>query len=115
MARYICSYTIAVSLEHLLPSLVEVLKSCDFEIIYDTGDYIMGREVPGHVAFSRLVTAEVLIDRSTATADEIKMNLVIKNEELPLQRDNHCWQMFDAVQKAIENHGQWKLLESASS
>jgi len=115
MARYICSFTVAASLEHLLPSLIEVLKSCNFEIIYDTGDYIMGREVPGRVAFSKLVTAEALIDRTTATANEIKMSLVIKNEELPLQRDNHCRQMFNTLQRAIENYEEWKLLESASS
>ncbi len=115
MARYICSFTVAVSLDNLLPSLSEVLRACNFEVIYDTGDYLMGREVPGQVSFSKLVTAEVLIDRTTATTEGVRLNLVIKNEELPLQHDNHCRQMFNDLQQAIVDSGQWQLLESASS
>ncbi|MEC4806648.1 MAG: hypothetical protein SAJ12_19885 [Jaaginema sp. PMC 1079.18] len=115
MARYICSFTVAVTLEDLLPSLNEVLKACNFEVIYDTADYLMGREVPGDVSFSRLATAEVLIDRTTATTDGVRLNLVVKNEELPLQHDNHCRQMFNKLQQAIVDSGQWQLLESASS
>lgn len=115
MARYVCSFTLAVPIENLFPSLREVLKSCNFEILYDAGDYLMGREVPGHIAFSKLVTAEVLVDRTTATAREVRMSLVIKNEELPLQLDNHCRQIFQSVQKAIADSDRWQLLESVSS
>jgi hypothetical protein len=115
MARYICSFAVAVPMENLLPSLSEVLKACNFEVIYDTDDYLMGREVPGGVSFSKLVTVEVLIDRTTATANEVRLNLVIKNEELPLQHENHCRHMFDLLQQAIIDSGQWQLLESASS
>lgn len=111
MARYTCSFIIAVPLEDLQPSLIEVLQSCNFDIIYDTGDYLMARESPGQVAFSKLVTVEVLIDRTTATDEEVRMNFVVKNEELPLQVDNHCRQMFDWVQEAITENGQWQLLE----
>lgn len=112
MARYTCSLTVAVSLDLLQPSLIEVLQSCNFDIIYDTGDYLMAREIPGHVAFAKLVTVEVLIDKSTATAQEVRMNFVIKNEELPLQVDNHCRQMFDMVQKAVADNSHWHLVES---
>lgn len=115
MARYVCSFTLAVPVEDLFPSLREILKSCNFEIIYDTGDYLMGREIPGRIAFAKLVTVEVLVDRTTATAREVRMNLVIKNEELPLQVDNHCRQMFQSVQQAISDSGHWQLLESVSS
>lgn len=112
MARYTCSLTVAVSLDHLQPSLIEVLQSCKFDIIYDTGDYLMARESPGRVAFAKLVTVEVLIDKSTATAQEVRMNFVIKNEELPLQVDNHCRQMFDMVQEAVAQNRHWQLVES---
>ena len=114
MARYTCSFTIAVSLDHLQQSLIEVLQSCYFDIIYDTGDYLMAREVPGRVAFAKLVTVEVLIDKSTATAQEVRMNFVIKNEELPLQVDNHCRQMFDMVQEAVAENRHWQLVESVA-
>jgi hypothetical protein len=114
MARYTCSFTIAVSLDRLQQSLIEVLQSCNFDIIYDTGDYLMAREIPGRVAFAKLVTVEVLIDKSTATAQEVRMNFVIKNEELPLQVDNHCRQMFDMVQEAVAENRHWQLVESVA-
>jgi hypothetical protein len=114
MARYTCSFTVAVSLDHLQQSLIEVLQSCYFDIIYDTGDYLMAREVPGRVAFAKLVTVEVLIDKSTATAQEVRMNFVIKNEELPLQVDNHCRQMFKTVQAAVAANRHWQLVESVA-
>ena len=114
MARYTCSFTVAVSLEYLQPSLIELLQSCNFDIIYDTGDYIMAREIPGRVAFAKLVTVEVLIDKSTATAQEVRMNFVIKNEELPLHLDNHCRQMFDLVQEAVAANRHWQLVESVA-
>ncbi|HBL13200.1 MAG TPA: hypothetical protein DD379_17740 [Cyanobacteria bacterium UBA11162] len=114
MARYTCSFTVAVSLDRLQESLIEVLQACNFDIIYDTGDYIMAREIPGHVAFAKLVTVEVLIDKSTATSQQVRMNFVIKNEELPLQVDNHCHQMFDLVQEAVAQNRHWQLLESVA-
>lgn len=114
MARYTCSFTLAVSLDHLQETLIEVLQSCNFDIIYDTNDYLMAREIPGQVAFAKLVTVEVLIDRSTATEQEVRMNCVIKNEELPLQIDNHCHQMFQLVHEAIAENRHWQLLESVA-
>lgn len=112
MARYTCSFTVAAPVEHLRLLLVEVLQSCDLDVIYDTGDYIMAREIPGQVSFSKLVTVEVLIDRTTATETETRMNLVIKNEELPLQIDNHCYQIFQLVNQAIIENRNWQLVES---
>ncbi|MBW4546464.1 MAG: hypothetical protein KME25_18755 [Symplocastrum torsivum CPER-KK1] len=114
MARYTCSFTVAVSLDHLQQSLIEVLQSCNFDIIYDTGDYLMAREIPGRIAFAKLVTVEVLIDKSTATSQEVRMNFVIKNEELPLQVDNHCRQMFELVQEAVAANRHWQLVESVA-
>jgi len=43
--------------------LVEFLQSCYLEIIYD--DYMMAREIPGQVSYTKLVTVEVLIDKTT--------------------------------------------------
>lgn len=114
MARYTCAFTVAVSLNHLQKTLIEVLQSCNFDIIYDTGDYLMAREKPGQVAYPKLVTVEVLIDKSMATNEGIRMNFVIKNEELPLQVDNHCHQMFDLVQKAVAQNQHWQLLETVA-
>ncbi|MBR8831934.1 MAG: hypothetical protein N5P05_002567 [Chroococcopsis gigantea SAG 12.99] len=110
MARYVCSYLVKISLEELKPMLNEVLQFCSFDVIYHTIDYIMAREVPGKVLFSKLVTIEVLIDSTTATAKGIQVNLVVKNDELPLQTQNHCRQMFDKLQKILSEDHQWKLI-----
>nr|WP_232225174.1 hypothetical protein [Dactylococcopsis salina] len=93
---------------------MEVLESCHLEMIYDTGEYLMAREVPNRAPFPKLVTAEVLIDRTTATAEEVRMNLVMKNEELPLQTNNHCRQMFDLMQEALVAYSQWQLLNKVA-
>ncbi|MDB9312439.1 hypothetical protein PN462_04925 [Spirulina sp. CS-785/01] len=79
----------------------EVLRSCNFEIVYDTDDYMMGREIPGRVSFTQLVTVEALVDKSHTNQQEVRMNCVIKNEELPLKVNNHCRRMFDTVKQAI--------------
>jgi ribosome-associated translation inhibitor RaiA len=115
MSRYICSYRVKVAPGQLYPLLIEVLESCNFEITYEMHDYLMARENPGKTTFSKLVTVEVLVDSTTATEDEIQVNLVVKNDELPLQRDNHCHQLFALIQQAIAENQQWKLIENVSS
>ncbi len=76
---------------------------------------MVAREVPGGVSFSKLVTVEVLIDRLPAAADGVRMNFVVKNEELPLQTDNHCRQKFNLVNQAIVENHQWQLIEAVAS
>ncbi len=114
MARYTCSFTVTVDVDSLRQLLIEVLQSCNLDIIYDAGDYMMAREHPGQVSFSKLVTVEVLIDKTTATATATRLNLVIKNEELPLQVDNHCHQIFELVNQAIVENRNWQFVESVA-
>ena len=114
MARYTCSFTVAVPVEILRQLLVEVLQACNLDIICDAGDYMMAREIPGQVYFAKLVTVEVLIDKTIASNTETRMNLVIKNEELPLQVDNHCHQMFELVSQAIADNRNWQLIEGVA-
>ncbi|NJN86553.1 MAG: hypothetical protein HC881_09875 [Leptolyngbyaceae cyanobacterium SL_7_1] len=111
MARYTSFFTISVSLDKLRQVLATVLESCNFDIIYDSEDYLVAREVPGGVVFSKLVTVEVLIDRLHSTSSEVKMNFVVKNEELPLNTDNHCRRMSNLVNQAISENSQWRLIE----
>ena len=114
MARYTCSFIVAVPTDDIRQLLAEVLQACNLDIIYDTGDYLMAREIPGQISFAKLVTVEVLIDQTVATDTEARLNFVIKNEELPLQVDNHCHQMFDLVYKAIADNNHWRLVESVA-
>lgn len=112
MARYTCSFTVAVPVSRLRQSLVEVLQACNLDLIYDISDYMMAREKPGQVPFAKIVTVEVLIDKTTATDTEIRMKWVIKNEELPLQVDNHCHKMFQVINQAVVDNHHWQLVES---
>lgn len=114
MARYTCFLTLGVSLDDLQPLMNETLKSCNLDVIYTTHDYMMAKEIPGKVSFPKLVTAEVLIDLTTATSQEVKMSLVLKNEELPLKADNHCRQVFDLVTEAVSNNQHWRLIETVT-
>lgn len=115
MARYTGFFKVAASVNNFQQLLSELLESCNFNIIYQAGDYLMAREIPGKVAYHQLVTVEVLVDKTMATNQEVQMNFVIKNEELPLQVDNHCYQVFNQVNQAVQDASYWKLIEVAAS
>ncbi len=114
MARYTCLFTVSAPIEILRAAVSELLTSAGFDIIYQTEDYIMGREIPGKVSFFQLVVAEVLIDRTTSKGQEVRMNFVLKNEELPLQVDNHCHQVFHRLSQAISANNHWRLIETVA-
>ncbi|PSB02689.1 hypothetical protein [Merismopedia glauca] len=113
MARYTSSFNAGVPLETAHQSLVEILRSCGCEVIYETEEYIMAREKPGNVSYAKLVTIEALIDATRATQSQVHIKIVAKNEELPLQVDNHCRQFFDGIENAIVANNRWEHLENA--
>ncbi len=116
MARYTSLFTVGASIDNLRRLLTETLRSCNFDIVYETGDYLVAREVPGYVAFAKLVTVEVLLDQlPAAQADTVRMNFVVKNEELPLQVDNHCRQKFNLVNRALVENEQLYLIDRVAS
>lgn len=115
MARYTGLFVVAAPLEHLRHLLTDLLMSCDFDVIYDRKEYLMAREIPGKVPFSQLVTIEVAIDSPNSALTDIRMNFVVKNEELPLQLNNHCYQIFQALKKAIADYQYWQFRESIAS
>jgi hypothetical protein len=116
MARYTSLFKIAVPKNQVVDLMVDSLKSCQLDIVYTSPDYVMAKELlVEKVAFAKLVTVEALFDRSVRTDSEVRVNVVVKNEELPLQNDNHCRKMFEIINKAVAENPQWKLLESAAS
>jgi hypothetical protein len=112
MARYTHDFTVAVPLSHLYEQVKDVLKSCELEILYFKEDYLMAREAPGKVSFAKLVTVEVLVDITRATTETTSFNVVVKNEELPLQANNHCFQIYQRVSQAICDNKGWSLVRS---
>jgi len=115
MARYTSLYTVAVSLDRFRQLLTDIFRSCSLDVIYASEDYWVARELPGQVSYAKLVTVEVLIEQPQTQNAEVKMNFVVKNEELPLKSNNHCRQIFNLVNQAIAENRQWQLIQSAAS
>lgn len=108
MARYTCSYNVRLSEKDLIVSLKEIFTECDLDLIYERGGYIMAKEKPGNVAFPKLVEIEVLYDRTKQLEGKIKVDLVAKNEELPLQTNNHCHMICTNIQSVIQAKQPWE-------
>jgi hypothetical protein len=115
MARYTGLFTVSVSADRFWQLLTEILRACSLNVIYSSEDYLVAREAPGQIPYAKLVTVEILIEHLTQRDTEVRMNLVVKNEELPLQTDNHCRQIFRLLNQAVEENRQWRVIESAIS
>ena len=110
MARYTRSLSIALSLSDCLTQLKAVLESCNLEVLFSKEDCIIARETPGQVPFAKLVTIEVLVDSTRATSTITNMDVVVKNEELPLQSNNHCFQIFEQLGQSLNQHPGWQVI-----
>jgi hypothetical protein len=110
MARYTRSLSIALPLQDCLTQIKAVLENCNLEVLFSKEDCIIARERPGQVPFAKLVAIEVLVDSTRATKDITSMEVVVKNEELPLQSNNHCFQIFDHLSQSLNQHSGWRLL-----
>lgn len=116
MSRYTGWFVLDAHARNLLPMLAETLQGCDLNVVYRSDDYLMAREKPGAVPlsrFSRLVTAEILVER--VAPQQVRLQVVAKNEELPLHECNHCQQVFAKISDAICNNQNWELLELVAS
>lgn len=107
MSRYVCHFLVTTSSENMRSVVKKMLEMCRLELTYEVADYLNAREIPGRVSFARLATVEVLIDTTNATQEAVKLTLVVKNEELPLNSNNHCRQMFDLLRSQIARNPHW--------
>ena len=114
MARYTHLLTLTDPLSHLYEQVKDMLESFNFQVDFVTDDYLMARENPGRVPFAKLVTVEVLFDPTKATAETTTLNFVVKNEELPLQTNNHCFLMYQQLTQAITENKNWTLIDSVA-
>lgn len=101
MARYTTLFRAMSSLDEIRQTLASTLASCDLNLIYQNEDYLVAKEKPGGVKLAQLATVEVLINPPTVSEPSAKVSVVVKNEELPLSRDNHCHKIFELVHQAI--------------
>ncbi len=101
MARYTNFFRTGFSQENINRALISALEACDLYLIYQDPICIVAKEKPGQVSFSQLATVELLISASKADSSGAKIDLVVKNEELPLRTQNHCREIFLRVNEAI--------------
>ncbi len=101
MARYTNFFKTGSSQEDINRVLITALESCDLNLIYQDSVCIVAKEKPGQVSFSQLATVELLISPPPIKSGGAKIDLVVKNEELPLRTQNHCKEIFTQVNQAI--------------
>ncbi len=112
MSRYVCHFLVNLSPQHVRLPLTMLFKACGMDTMYETDDYVMAREIPGQIIFTKLVTAEVSIDVSNTNPDLVKLSFLVKNEELPLNPHNHCRQIFDLLRAAIAHNYDWESIDN---
>lgn len=115
MARYACVLTVDASMSCSKRLLKNILEACNFRIVHETGDYLMASEVPGRTEFMKLVTAEILIDQIQDPDQEVQMQCIVKNEELPIHTDTHCHQVFEQLSSAISQNNAVQSIQTFGS
>ena len=101
MARYTNFFMTSSSSEEISQMLVSAIESCDLNLVYSDPVCMVAKEKPGKVAFAQLATVEILISPPTVEQGGSQIDLIVKNEELPLRTQNHCKQVFSKINEAI--------------
>jgi hypothetical protein len=112
MSRYVCHFLVNLSPQNVRLPLKMLFEACGMETMYETDDYVMAREIPGQIIFTKLVTSEVSIDVSGTDPDVVRLSFLVKNEELPLNSNNHCRQIFDLLRVAIAHNYDWESVDN---
>ncbi|MFM7528181.1 MAG: hypothetical protein ACKO63_06765 [Nodosilinea sp.] len=95
MARYTALLTLPTHHPDLSDRIARTLEGCGLVMVYSASDYMMAKEKTDQVSLSQLATVEVLIN------SDDQLQLVVKNEQLPLRVDNHCKATFEIVSDAL--------------
>jgi hypothetical protein len=90
------------------------LEACRCNVVHHTHDYLMALESPGMVAFTKLVTVEILIESQPATSTETRLHFIIKNEELPIRTDNHCRLVSERLSQILQDSNQLLTLSNVT-
>jgi len=101
MARYTNLFMTGAPKEEVLQGLVTALQACNLDLVYQDPVYIVAKEKPGQVSFAQLATVEILLNPPALKTQGAKIDLIVKNEELPLRQQNHCHTVFTQVSQAV--------------
>ncbi len=119
MARYTHYLKVALPKQQVQDEMAKALEACDLELLHRDDAYLVAREIPGRSALTQLVTVEVLVndapqaelaENSDDGQEVTKVDVVFKNEELPLSRNNHCSQVYRQVQQVLTEERNWQLI-----
>jgi hypothetical protein len=110
MSRYASRYLVTTTVEKFPCQFETILKECGIQVVHKSKEYLMAREIPGKVPFAKLVLVEALLDHTKARENQVDIDIIVKNDELPLNIDNHCFRLFNLISQAIANAPEWKLL-----
>ncbi|BDA39210.1 hypothetical protein [Candidatus Atelocyanobacterium thalassae] len=109
MARYTCTFFVSTTLKEVSTLLDQILRSCNFYIIYEANDYLLAKENIDQVFFSKLVSIEIFIESTASKKNYIPINFIVKNDELPLNPNNHCYQRFQQIQTILNKNQKFHL------
>jgi hypothetical protein len=101
MARYTNLFMTGAPKEEVHQGLVTALEACNLDLVYQDPVYIVAKEKPGQVSFAQLATVEILLNPPALETQGAKIDLIVKNEELPLRQQNHCHTVFTQVNQAV--------------
>ncbi|MEL7225555.1 MAG: hypothetical protein AAF810_22605 [Cyanobacteria bacterium P01_D01_bin.36] len=115
MARYTNFFITGAPKEKVHQGLVSALEECGLDLVYQDPVYIVAQEKPGQVSFAQLTTVELLLNPPTVETRGAKIDLIVKNEELPLRQQNHCREVFTQVNQAISEANAQEPSEASAS
>ena len=95
MARYTTLLALPTQHPDLCDRIALTLEGCGLTMVHSTPDYLIAQERSDRVSLAQLTTVEVLIN------SDDRLQLVVKNEQLPLQAHNHCKAIFETVSDAL--------------
>lgn len=106
MSRYTDVVTIKGSPHDLFESVRQLLEEWGYDIMFLGQDCLMAREKVGHVPLALLATVELTVDSATTAEGSPRIRVVVKNEAMPLQSNNYCFQIFQRLSQALASYGE---------
>jgi hypothetical protein len=114
MSRYNCVLDFPLTANNLPAQIETTLASQHLDLVFKGGqEYWVAREPAGTASLPHLVTVEVLL--ASPRNDLWQITCIAQNVALPLQRVNHCFEIFDRLQKALGQLRQAEVLAAGGS
>jgi hypothetical protein len=101
-----------VSIQEIYSVLAEILESCQLQVDFQANDYLMAKEKDQDVSFLKLVHVDIIIDLATGNEKNTTVNIVVKNEELAVNKNNHAFAKMEQIKQVISDKYEAELLSN---